>query len=145
MKPGSNKVVVSLKNLTSKEVILKANTVIGKIEVANAVPPMLAPKPEQEKELEKEKEGIHPLREENLLQDEVDLLMSKLDLTGIKDWSPDEQREIKDLIIEYGSLSALKDLDLGKTDKVKHSIKLTDYTPFKERYKHAFHLINMKR
>ena len=30
--------------------------------------------------------------------------MSKLDLTGIKDWSPDEQREVKDLIIEYGSL-----------------------------------------
>ena len=45
--------------------------------------------------------------------------MSKLDLTGIKDWSPDEQREVKDLIIEYGSLFALKDLDLGKTDKVK--------------------------
>ena len=53
--------------------------------------------------------------------------MSKLDLSGIKDWSPDEQREVKDLIIEYGSLVALKDLDLGRTDKVKHSIKLTDY------------------
>ena len=31
---------------------------------------------------------------------------------------------------------ALKDLDLGRTDKVKHSIKLTNYTPFKERYRH---------
>ena len=60
MKPGSNKVVVSLKNLTSKEVILKANTVIGKIEAANAVPPMLAHKSEQEKEIEKEKEGVTP-------------------------------------------------------------------------------------
>ena len=56
-------------------------------------------------------------------------------MTGITDWSEDEQREIKDLIIEYGSIFALKDLDLGKTDKVKHSIKLTDYTPFKERYR----------
>ena len=34
-----------------------------------------------------------------------------------------------------GPLFALKDIDLGKTDKVKHSIKLTDYTPFKERYR----------
>ena len=32
-------------------------------------------------------------------------------------------------------LYSLKDLDLGRTDKVKHSIKLTDYTPFKERYR----------
>ena len=52
------------------------------------------------------------------------LLMSKLDLEGIKSWSPEEHKEVKDLIIGYGSLFALKDLDLGKTDKVKHSIKL---------------------
>ena len=45
MKPGSNKVVVSVKNLTSKDIILKVGTVVGKVEAANAVPPMLAPKP----------------------------------------------------------------------------------------------------
>ena len=50
--------------------------------------------------------------------------MSKLYLEGIKNWSPEEQKEVKDLINEYGSLFALKDMDLGKTDKVKHSIKL---------------------
>ena len=42
---------------------------------------------------------------------------------------------MKDLIIEYGSLFALKDLDLCKTDKVKNSIKLIDNTHFKDRYK----------
>ena len=84
---------------------------------------MLTPKPEQKKEPEKEKEGDTPPEKRKLTQDEGDLLMSKLDLTGNKDWSPgDEQREVKDLIIEYRSLFALKDLDLGKTDKVKHSI-----------------------
>ena len=136
MKPGSNKVVVSLRNHTSKKVILKTNTVIGKIEAANAGPPMLAPKPEREKEPEKEKEGDPPPEKRKLTPDEVDLLMSKLDHTGIKDWSPDGQRDVKDLIIEYGSPFALKDLDLGKTDKVKHSVKLTDYTLFKKRYRH---------
>ena len=40
--------------------------------------------------------------------------MSKLDLSGIKDWKSEEQKEAKDLIIEYGSLFALKDIDLGK-------------------------------
>ena len=46
IKPGPNNVVVGVKNLTSKDVILKAGTVLGKIEPANAVPHMLAPIPE---------------------------------------------------------------------------------------------------
>ena len=37
---------MGVRNLTSKQVVLKAGTIIGKIEAANAVPPMLAPKPE---------------------------------------------------------------------------------------------------
>ena len=61
--------------------------------------------------------------------------MSKIDFSGIKDWKPEEQKEAKNLILEYGSLFVLKDTDLGRTDKVKHSIKLDDYTPFKERYR----------
>ena len=48
IKPSSNKVAVGVRNLTSKQVVLKAGTIIGKIEAANAVPPMLAPKPEIE-------------------------------------------------------------------------------------------------
>ena len=44
--------------------------------------------------------------------------MSKIDFSGIKDWKPEEQKEAKDLILEYGSLFALKDMDLGRTDKV---------------------------
>ena len=38
------------------------------------------------------------------------------------------------LIEEYHHFFVLDDLELGKTDMVKHSIKLNDYTPFKERY-----------
>ena len=151
MKPGSSKVMVGVRNLTSKEVVLKAGTVIGQIEAANTIPPMLAPKyeknsgPEPNSNLKQlsHQDSVTTNPESNpsgkpmkLTQEEVTLLLSKLDLTGITDWSEDEQREIKDLIIEYGSIFALKDLDLGKTDKVKHSIKLTDYTPFKERYRH---------
>ena len=100
---------------------------------------MLAPKPEsvetKDSDAKTETKDSKPPEKCILTQDEVDLLMSKLDLEGIKSWSPEEQREVKNLIIEYGSLFALKDLDLGKTDKVKHSIKLIDNTPFKERYR----------
>ena len=45
-----------------------------------------------------------------------------------------DQQEVRSLITEYGFLFALDDLDLGKTSLVKHTIKLRNYTPFKERY-----------
>ena len=125
MKPGSSKVMVGVRNLTSKEVVLKAGTVIGQIEAANAIPPMLAPKYEKNSRPEpnsnskrlsnKDSATTNPesnpsSKPKKLTQEEVTLLLSKLDLTGITDWSEDEQREIKDLIIEYGSIFALKDL-----------------------------------
>ena len=123
--------------MTSKQVVLKAGTIIGKIEAANAVPPMLAPKPEIEitKGKETEMESIpeqlsnkerlttvphsnpstNPPEKCRLTPEEADLLMSKLDLSGIKDWKLEEQEEVKNLILEYGSLFALKDMDLERT------------------------------
>ena len=38
------------------------------------------------------------------------------------------------MIKDFGFLFTLSDLDLGKTSIVKHNIKCTDYTSFKERY-----------
>ena len=38
------------------------------------------------------------------------------------------------MINDFSFLFTLNDLDFGKTNTVKHTIKLTDYTPFKERY-----------
>ena len=55
-------------------------------------------------------------------------------MSGMANWTKQEQKEIKDLITEFGFLFALDDIDLGKTSVVKHTIKLTDPTPFKERY-----------
>ena len=130
---------------------LIAGTIIGIIEAANAVPPMLAPKLGNELEGEMNLKLIEFSKEKattsnsnstdtlpekcKLTQEETDLLMSKIDLSGTKDWKPEEQ-EARNLILEYGSLFALKDMNLGRTDKVKHGIKLDDYTPFKERYRH---------
>ena len=146
LKPSSNKVAIGVINLTSKQVVLKAGTIIHKVEAANAIPSMLAPKSEiaethteSNPEQLSNEEGLTTILNLNsstippekckLTSEEADLLMSKLDLSGIKDWKPEEQKEAKDLILEYGSLFALKDMDLGRTDKVKHSIKLDDYRP----------------
>ena len=45
------------------------------------------------------------------------------------------QQEAQDLICEYACIFSRNDLDLGKTSIIKHSIKLTDPTPFKEHYR----------
>ena len=61
-------------------------------------------------------------------------MFNKIDLSRIKDGSKKDQEDVWKLIKDFGFLFALNDLDLGKTSTVKHTIKLTDYAHFKERY-----------
>ena len=61
-------------------------------------------------------------------------LFTKLDLSGIQDWPEDLQQKVHDLMIEYQHLFALNDLEVGKTSKVKHQIKLSNPVPFKDKY-----------
>ena len=49
-----------------------------------------------------------------LSPEELEKLLSKTDLTGIVNWSIQEQKEVRDLITEFGFLFVLDDLDLGK-------------------------------
>ena len=70
-----------------------------------------------------------------LSPEELENLFSKVDLTGIVNWSVQEQKEVRDLITEFGFLFALDDLDLVKTSVGKHTMKLTNPTPFNERYR----------
>ena len=69
-----------------------------------------------------------------LTKDQLEKLFDKIDLSGIKDWSKEDQEEVQKLIKDFGFLFSLNDLDLDKTSIVKHTIKCTDYRPFKERY-----------
>ena len=70
-----------------------------------------------------------------LSPEQQEKLKSKLDLTGIDNWSQEDKKAVEQLFQEYGGLFALDNNDLGHTTKVKHKIKLNDYTPFKERYR----------
>ena len=57
--------------------------------------------------------------------------MDKIDLTGLREWSENEQEEMQELTIECASIFAMSDMDLGKTSLVKHSIRQTDNTPLR--------------
>ena len=73
---------------------------------------------------------------EEIQQEETDPedILQKVDLSGIDDWDPKVQQSAWDLICAYTCIFSWNDLDLGKTSIIKHSIKLTDPTPFKECY-----------
>ena len=68
-------------------------------------------------------------------QNRIDKLFAKLDLSGYDHWSKDQKKAVDDCIRWYHHIFAIEDLELGKTDLVKHVIRLNDYTPFKERYR----------
>ena len=69
------------------------------------------------------------------LDQRLNKLFDKLDLSNILDWTKDNQDSARNLMTKYQHLFALSDLELGKTSLVKHKIKLSDSQPFKERYR----------
>ena len=67
-------------------------------------------------------------------EERLEKLFTKLDLSEGQSWSNQDRNDMTSLTEECHHLFVLDDLEQGKTDMVKHSIKLNDYTPFKERY-----------
>ena len=68
-------------------------------------------------------------------KDNGEWLLEQLDLTGLDDWSKDLQEEAKNMFRRNASIFSKHDLDMGRTNLVKHNIVLTDSIPFKERYR----------
>ena len=89
---------------------------------------MLAPKSNQsEKSVSEQIPKKTPAR--------LEKLFNKLDLTGMDSWlSEQQQQQMRKVFEDYHHLFALEDLEMGKTDLVKHVIKLDNPQPFRERY-----------
>ena len=147
VKPNSKRVVIGLRNMSCETVILQRGTVVASYNLANAIPDILAPKLEAElpncqlelstpnglktSQLELKTE----VTDTNLNSEErIDKLFSKLDLSGSEDWTEVQQKKVRDCISKHHEIFAVDDVELGRTNLVKHTIKLDNYTPFKERY-----------
>ena len=61
-------------------------------------------------------------------------LLDSIDLSHLKDL-PEETAQLGNLFLKYENVFSLSDLDLGKTDLIKHRIELTDSVPFKQRHR----------
>ena len=50
-------------------------------------------------------------------------------------WPESEQEWARELLLKWEHLFVHSNLDLGKTALIKHKIRVTDQTPFKEQYR----------
>ena len=154
LKSNSRRVYVGFRNMSWQSVTLHKGTVIARLSPSNAVPSMLAPKLEEVKlascqlelpsqkgskknkpELEKELTQISKPEHDTFDQERLDKLFSKLDLSGCDNWTEEQQRKVRECIIKHNHIFTIDDLELGKTDLVKHVIKLDNYVPFKQQYR----------
>ena len=118
--PGSSRVPICLCNMSSHAMEVPAKTVVGQVTPANQVPLV-----------------VHPTRTtaDTTNKSHNGWVLEALDLQGLQDWPESEQEQARELLLKWEHLFAQNNLDLGKTALIKHKIKLTNQTPFKERYR----------
>ena len=138
LKPGSDRISIVLRNLTSRTLKLKKGINVAHVEASQVVPLFDEPL-EKGKVCEEVTENINrESQSEDLTKKRgkrMSKILEKIDLTGIESWTEQQQYSVKKLLEEYQHLFALNLKELGKTSLVQHEIKLSNNTPFKERYR----------
>ena len=133
---------------------MKKGAVVAQVQAANAVPPMLQTRCTasergdgiNEKRVASERASSRSSKgnvningnQSNDVKpspERLDRLFSKVDLSGSEGWSDENKAKLRALFVKYHDIFALDDLELGKTNMVKHKIILEDPKPFRERYR----------
>ena len=123
---GSNRVMVVLRNNTQDWLEIKKGMPIAWTVAANEVPKVTNLfSAEQTKE--------QPTLTETERQN---LLLEKLDLSGLEAWPQEQAEKAHSLLKEYHDIFSLEKCDMGHTNTTKHKIVLKDpdTPPFKERF-----------
>ena len=123
---SSHRVSVILRNNTQDWLVIKKGMPIARMVTANAIPKvthiLLAGNPHEQSTLTK--------------AERQELLLEKLDLTGLKAWPTEQAEKAHSLLREYHNIFSLEKHDMGHTKAAKHKIVLKDpdTPPFKERF-----------
>ena len=123
---GSNRVPVILRNNTQNWLEVKKGVPIARMVTANAIPKvthiLLAGNPHEQSTLTE--------------AERQELLLEKLDLTGLEAWPTEQAEKARSLLREYHNIFSLEKHDTGHTKAAKHKIVLKDpdTPPFKERF-----------
>ena len=68
-------------------------------------------------------------------EDDGSWILKLIDLSGLEDWPEHLQTEAKEMLKRNAKTFSKNDMGMGRTNLVKHHIKLTDPLPFKEAYR----------
>ena len=123
---GSSRIPVILRNNTQDWLEVKKGVPIARMVTANAIPKvthiLLAGNPHEQSTLSK--------------SERQELLLEKLDLTGLEAWPTEQAEKARSLLREYHNIFSLEKHDTGHTKAAKHKIVLKDQDtpPFKERF-----------
>ena len=123
---GSNRVTVVLRNNTRDWLEIKKGIPITRMVATNEIHKVTNLLSAEE-----------PKEQPTLTEAErQDLLLEKLDLTGLEAWPKDQAEKSHSLLIEYHDIFSLEKRDVGHTKAAKHKIVLKDpdTPPFKERF-----------
>ena len=123
---GSHRVLVVLRNNTQDWLEIKKGVPIARMVTAYAIPKvthvLLAEKPHEQSTLTE--------------AERQELLLEKLDLTGLEAWPKEQAEKACSLLKEYHNIFSLEKHDMGHTKATQHKIVLKDpdTPPFKERF-----------
>ena len=123
---GSHRVLVLLRNNTQDWLEIKKGIPIARMVTANAIPKVTHVLP-----------AGKPHKQSTLTEAErQELLLEKLDLTGLEAWPMEQAEKARSLLREYHDIFSLEKHDTGHTKAAKHKIVLKDpdTPPFKERF-----------
>ena len=123
---GSHRVPVVLRNNTWDWLEIKKGVPIARMVTANATPKVTHILPAEK-----------PHEQSTLTEAErQELLLEKLDLTGLEAWPKEQAEKARSLLKEYHDIFSLEKHDTGHTKATKHKIVLKDpdTPPFKERF-----------
>jgi hypothetical protein len=125
LQPGCSTQRVSLQvsNFSDKDIVIPQKTRICELQVADVVPP----KVDDDVDESAQPFDFHFNDTTEIGYDFTEQLRENLE---------DKQvTEVQQLLSKWSCVFSKHDLDLGHTNLVKHTIKLTDDTPFKERHR----------
>ena len=131
LRKGSKKAVVVVQNNTTYP-----QTLWKKTPVARAISVLPVPKPPGPKSLQVEDDMSPDLHIPKLMvRQRHGKLFNNIDLSGLNSWAAELADAACWLLAEYHDIFSLDPVELGCTHSTEHTIKVTDDTPFKERFR----------
>ena len=141
---SQERVQVCLRNDSCHTIHLPKKTFVATARLANSIPEAVYKDGDQEFHIQgleallmETPSAKQPAAEKPKLttEERKELLVKKLDLSGLDSWPEKEAAEARALLEEFHDIFSLDSLELGRTNLATHKIRLTEEEPFKERYR----------